>query len=200
MYRPAHFAEDRIEILHGVIRARPLATVVTSRSGGIEADHVPVLLDPTVGPFGMLRGHVARANDLWKLVAAKAEVLAIFKAEDHYVSPAWYPAKREHGKVVPTWNYIVVHGRGPIVFIDDREWLRGLVTQLTDTHEAARVDPWRVTDAPPDYIDAMLRAIVGFEIPLTTLTGKWKMSQNRSAADREGIASGLATEPDRRTK
>jgi transcriptional regulator len=197
VYRPAHFAEDRVEILHGVIHARPLATVVTSRGDRIEADHVPLLLDPTVGTFGMLRGHVARANDLWKTVAGNAEALAIFQAEDHYVSPAWYPAKREHGKVVPTWNYIVVHARGPIRFVDDRAWLRGLVTELTDTHEAARTDPWRVTDAPADYIDAMLRAIVGFEIPLTTLTGKWKMSQNRSADDREGVAAGLAAEADR---
>ena len=198
MYRPAHFAEDRLDVLHGVIRARPLVTLVTSRGGTLDADHVPVLLDATAGASGTLQGHVARANDLWKAVRPGSEALAIFQAEDHYVSPAWYPAKLEHGKVVPTWNYVVVHARGPIRFIDDREWLRALVTRLTDVHEGSRDERWRVTDAPPDYIDAMLRAIVGFEIEMTTLTGKWKMSQNRSPADRAGIAAGLEAEAGRR--
>ena len=198
MYRPAHFAEDRLDVLHSVIRARPLVTLVTSREGRMDADHVPVLLDANAGPFGALRGHVARANDLWRTVRPGSEALAIFQAQDHYVSPSWYPAKREHGKVVPTWNYVVVHARGPIRFIEDREWLHGLVTRLTDTHENEREDPWRVTDAPVDYIDAMLRAIVGFEIEVTGLTGKWKLSQNRSPADRGGIAAGLAADAARR--
>jgi transcriptional regulator len=198
VYRPAHFAEDRLDVLHGVIRTRPLVTLVTSRGGTLEADHVPVLLDATAGSFGTLHGHVARANDLWKAVRPGSEALAVFRAEDHYVSPAWYPAKREHGRVVPTWNYVVVHARGPIRFTEDREWLRALVTRLTDTHESTRDEPWRVTDAPADYIEAMLRAIVGFEIEVTALTGKWKMSQNRSPADRAGIAAGLAAQAGRR--
>jgi transcriptional regulator len=173
-------------------------TLVTSREGRIDADHVPVLLDANAGSFGTLRGHVARANDLWRTVRPGSEALAIFQAQDHYVSPSWYPAKLEHGKVVPTWNYIVVHARGPIRFVEDREWLRDLVTRLTDIHENEREDPWRVTDAPADYVDAMLRAIVGFQIEVTGLTGKWKMSQNRSPADRAGIAAGLAADAARR--
>jgi transcriptional regulator len=194
VYRPAHFAEDRLEVLHGVIRARPLATLVTSRGATFEADHVPMLLDANAGAFGTLRGHVARANDLWRTAAPASDALAIFHADEFYVSPAWYPAKREHGRVVPTWNYVVVHARGPLRFIEDRDWLRALVTALTETHEARRAEPWRVSDAPADYVAALLRAIVGFEIPLSALTGKWKMSQNRSAADRAGVAAGRAVD------
>ena len=194
MYRPAHFVEDRIEVIHDLIRQHPLATIVTQRDGVLDADHVPVLVDAQDGEFGTLRGHVARANPLWKSVAAGAEVLAIFQGSDHYVSPAWYAAKREHGKVVPTWNYMVAHARGPIVFHNERDWLATLVTRLTNTHEARRAEPWSVSDAPADYIDAMLRAIVGFEIRLTSISGKWKMSQNRSTADRTGIAAALESE------
>jgi transcriptional regulator len=194
VYRPAHFVEDRIEVIHDLIRRYPLATIVTQRDGVLDADHVPVLIDAQDGEFGTLRGHVARANPLWKSVAAGAEVLTIFQGRDHYVSPAWYAAKREHGKVVPTWNYMIAHARGPIVFHHERDWLEALVTRLTNTHEAKRAEPWSVSDAPADYIDAMLRAIVGFEIRLTSISGKWKMSQNRSTADRTGIAGALESE------
>jgi transcriptional regulator len=192
MYRPAHFAEDRVEVLHELIRRRPLATLVATHGSTVDADHVPVLLDAAEGPCGTLRGHVARANSLWRAVAEGSEVLAIFQGDGHYVSPAWYPSKHVDGKVVPTWNYVVVHARGPIRYRHEPGWLHDLVTTLTDTHETPRTERWRVADAPPDYVAAMLRAIVGFEIPLTSLTGKWKMSQNRSAADRAGVAAGLA--------
>jgi transcriptional regulator len=197
VYRPAHFAEDRLEVLQELVRRHPLATLIAQRGTTIDADHVPVLIDPADGPYGTVRGHVARANNLWRTVAEHSEVLAIFNGDEHYVSPAWYPSKLDDGKVVPTWNYIVVHARGPIRFRHEPEWLHALVTRLTDTHEAARAEPWRVTDAPDDYIKSMLRAIVGFEIPLSSLTGKWKMSQNRSGADRDGVAAGLARESSR---
>ena len=195
MYRPAHFAEDRLEVLQGLVRRHPLATLIAQRGATIDADHVPVLIDPADGPCGTLRGHVARANALWKSVADDSEVLAIFHGVDHYVSPAWYPSKLVDAKVVPTWNYVVVHARGPIRFRHEPEWLHALVTRLTNTHEASRNDPWSVSDAPDDYVRSMLRAIVGFEIPLSSLTGKWKMSQNRSSQDRDGVAAGLAHEP-----
>jgi len=194
MYRPAHFVEDRVEVLHELIRRRPLATLVAMHGSTLDADHVPVLIDAAAGPYGTLRGHVARANSLWRSVAEGSEVLAIFQGEGHYVSPAWYPSKHVDGKVVPTWNYVVAHARGPIRYRHEPDWLHDLVTTLTATHEMPRPEPWRVSDAPPDYIAAMLRAIVGFEIPLASLTGKWKMSQNRSAADREGLAAGLTRE------
>ena len=194
MYHPAHFTEDRVEVLHELIRRRPLATLIARHGSSIDADHVPVLIDATAGPHGTLRGHVARANSLWRAVAEGSEVLAIFQGDSHYVSPAWYPSKQVDGKVVPTWNYVVVHARGPIRYRHEPEWLRALVTTLTDTHETPRPERWRVSDAPPDYVAAMLRAIVGFEIPLAGLTGKWKMSQNRSVADREGVAAGLTRE------
>jgi transcriptional regulator len=179
------------------MRRHPLATLIAQRRTTIDADHIPVLIDPDDGPCGTLRGHVARANSLWKSVPENSEVLAIFQGDDHYVSPAWYPSKRANGKVVPTWNYVVVHARGPIRFRHEPEWLHALVTRLTDTHEASRSEPWRVSDAPRVYVQGMLRAIVGFEIPLSSLTGKWKMSQNRSIEDRDGVAAGLARESSR---
>jgi len=194
MYRPAHFAEDRPEVLQELVRRHPLATLIAQRGSAIDADHVPVLIDAADGPHGTLRGHVARANGLWKAVAENSEVLAIFHGEEHYVSPAWYPSKLADGKVVPTWNYVVVHARGPIRFRHEPDWLHALVTRLTDTHEAGRAEPWHVSDAPDDYIRGMLRAIVGFEIELSSLTGKWKMSQNRTAHDREAVAAGRARE------
>jgi transcriptional regulator len=194
VYRPAHFAEDRLDVLQDLVRRHPLATLIAQRGSTIDADHVPVLIDPDDGPCGTLRGHVARANGLWKSVATDSEVLAIFHGIDHYVSPGWYPSKRVDGKVVPTWNYVVVHARGPIRFRHEPEWLHALVTRLTDMHESARHEPWRVSDAPDDYIKGMLRAIVGFESPLSSLTGKWKMSQNRAPEDRDGVAAGLARE------
>ena len=143
--------------------------------------------------LGLLRGHIARANPLWRLLESGASVLAIFLGTDHYVSPSWYPSKHEHGKAVPTWNYATVHVRGTIRFIDDPVWLRALVESLTDEHERHNVHPWKVTDAPADYIAGMVRAIVGFEILVSAIEGKFKASQNRSAADRAGVAEALRT-------
>jgi transcriptional regulator len=152
---------------------------------------VPLLLDADAGPLGTLRGHVARANPLWRDAAHRDEALVVFQGPQAYVSPAWYPSKAEHGKVVPTWNYVMVQARGRLRVIDDVAWLHALVTRLTATHEARRANPWAVDDAPPDYVASTLRAIVGLEIELVSLAGKWKVSQNRSAADREGVALGL---------
>jgi len=191
MYLPAHFAETRIEVLQRLIYEQPLAALVTFESGALNANHIPFELDAAPAPLGTLRGHVARANPVWKSHSPEVEALAIFQGAQHYITPAWYPSKRETGKVVPTFNYIVVHAYGTLRVIEDREWLRGLVNRLTNRHEAGRVDPWKVTDAPDDYVDKMLGAIVGIEMKLTKLTGKWKTSQNQPAANRDGVIDGL---------
>jgi transcriptional regulator len=192
MYTPQHFAESRTEVLHELIRRHPLGALIAATPDGVEASHVPFEIDAGSDAHGVLRCHLARANPLWKSLDAATQSLVIFQGEDSYISPAWYAAKQQHGKVVPTWNYIVVHAYGKPRVIHDAEWLRTLVTQLTSRHEAGRADPWRVTDAPADYVDKMLQAIVGVEIEIKRLTGSWKLSQNRSAADRQGVVRGLA--------
>jgi transcriptional regulator len=191
MYLPAHFDESRVDVLHGLIHAHPLGALVTLTAGGLDANHIPFEVDHEPAPFGTLRGHVARANPVWREFSRDVEALVIFQGPGTYVSPAFYPTKQQTGKVVPTWNYAVVHAHGPLRAIDDKAWLRDFVTKLTARHEASRPDPWQVTDAPADYVDSMLGAIVGIEIPLTRLVGKWKMSQNRPAQDREGVTEGL---------
>jgi transcriptional regulator len=192
MYLPKHFEESRPQVLHELIRRHPLGVLVAMTPEGLDASHVPFETDPEPAPCGVLRCHVARANTLWRHLSADAEVLAIFRGAESYISPAWYPAKEEHGKVVPTWNYVTVHAYGKPTVIHDRSWLRALVESLTNRHEAGRPDPWRVSDAPVEYIDKMLNAIVGIEMPITRISGKWKISQNRSAADRRGVIEGLA--------
>ena len=191
MYLPGHFVESRTEVLHALMRSRPLATLVTLCDSGLVANHIPVetLSDPA--PHGVLRGHIARANPLWREYRTDADALAIFQGPQVYISPSFYPSKRETGQVVPTWDYAVVHARGTLRFVQDAEWLRALVTRLTDAHEAPRPVRWKVTDAPPPYIDKMLSLIVGFEISIGSLTGKWKLSQNHSEANRRGVVTGL---------
>ena len=192
MYLPKHFEETRAEVLHELIRAQPLGLLVTLNDAGLQANPVPFLLDPDpAGGPGILRAHVARANPLWRETRTEVEVLVVFQGAQAYVSPGWYPSKAEHGKVVPTWNYVTVQARGTLRAIDDAAWVHAFVTRLTTTHEAVQAKPWAVTDAPPDFIDTMTRAIVGIEITLTALAGKWKVSQNRSAADRAGVVGGL---------
>lgn len=191
MYVPEHFRETRIEVLRAFVERHSFGTLVAVTPEGITANHIPMqLLFGPDGP-GLLRGHIARANPLWRLLEPGASVLAIFIGPDHYVSPSWYPSKHEHGEAVPTWNYATVHVKGHIRFIDDPGWLRTLVESLTDEHERQSVNRWRITDAPADYIAGMLRAIVGFEIPVSAIEGKFKGSQNRSAADRAGVAEAL---------
>ncbi len=191
MYLPRHFEAPDLHAMHALIGARPLATLVAAGAQGLGADHIPLELDATSGAHGTLRGHVARANPLWR-DADGAEVLAVFHGPQAYVSPSWYPGKALHGKVVPTWNYTVVHAHGRLRAVDDAPWLRALVERLTTAHEAPFPVPWAVGDAPVDYLAQMLRAIVGIEITLTRLVGKWKTSQNRDRADRAGVAAGLA--------
>ncbi|MFO1455375.1 MAG: FMN-binding negative transcriptional regulator [Steroidobacteraceae bacterium] len=193
MYVPAHFRETRPEVLHEFMRRHPLATLVARTATGVDANHIPMEL-AFVDGLPRLRGHVARANPLWREALPAEPVLAIFTGADGYVTPSWYPSKREHGKVVPTWNYAAVHARGPIRFVDDAAWLRALVGSLTDEHERSRAAPWQVEDAPADYIGAMLRAIVGFEIEVRELVGKFKASQNREERDRAGVAAGLSAQ------
>lgn len=190
MYTPSLFVEERIEVLHSIIRQYPLAVIVTSGAQGPEATHVPVVLHADQGAKGVLRCHFARANPQWKSVEASPSVLAIFRGPEHYISPSWYPSKQEHGKVVPTWNYIAVHVRGRGRLFEDRELIEH-IHALTDQNEQAFEEPWSVDDAPQDYIEGMSRAIIGIEIAIDAIEGKWKLSQNRPQADREGVVAGL---------
>ena len=194
MYLPPHFKQEERGALHGAMRAARLATLVTLGAEGMEASHVPILLDAGEGPHGAIRGHIARANPQWRRVAVETPALAIFLGPDSYVSPAWYPTKQETGKVVPTWNYLAVHAYGRIEFFEDVERLRAIVTALTALHEGKRDRPWAVSDAPADYIAAQLRGIVGFRLLIDRLEGKWKLSQNRNEADRQGVIAGLEGE------
>jgi transcriptional regulator len=191
MYQPAHFAESRVDVLHEFIREHPLAVFVTFGANELNANHIPFELDPEPAPFGTLRGHVARANPVWRTFSQDVEALLVFHGPRHYITPSWYPTKQEHGKVVPTYNYIVVHAYGPLRVVDDKTWLRGLVVKLTDKHESTRAEPWKITDAPEDYIEKMLGAIVGIEIPVSRLVGKWKASQNQPPVNRDGVVTGL---------
>jgi transcriptional regulator len=194
MYLPPNFKQDQVPVLHEAIRRSGLATLVTSGADGLIASHVPMLLDPEPGPYGMLRGHVSRANPQWRGVTPGVEALAMFLGPDAYITPSWYETKRETGKVVPTWNYVAIHAYGTIEFFDDADRLLAIVTALTEKQEAKRAAPWAVSDAPADFIKAQLKGIVGFALPISRLEGKWKMSQNRPAQDRAGVIAGLAGE------
>ncbi|QFU15868.1 FMN-binding negative transcriptional regulator [Microvirga thermotolerans] len=191
MYRPPHFREDRLDVQHRFIRAHPLGMLVTAGRSGLLANPVPFLLDAAASPYGMLKAHLARANPQWQDVESGAEVLAIFQGAEAYVTPSWYEAKRETGKVVPTWNYAVVQAYGRLTVFDDPGWIRDQVAALTAQQEAPFPAPWAVGDAPEDFISAQIRGIVGIAIEITRIEGKWKVSQNRSEADRQGVAEGL---------
>jgi transcriptional regulator len=195
LYLPRYFQEDRTEVLHGMMRAAPLATLITVCDAGIVANHIPMETS-SEAQFGVLRGHIARANSLWRDYRPGTEALAVFQGPQTYISPSFYATKTETGKVVPTWDYAVVHARGTLQFIEDESWLRALVTRLSDTHEASRATPWKIDDAPPEYIEKMLAAIVGFELPIVSLTGKWKVSQNHHGANRQGVIAGLRQSSD----
>jgi transcriptional regulator len=193
MYRPAAFEEDRPAVLHALMAAHPLAQLVTHGPEGLDANPLPFELDATTGPQGTLRAHVARANPVWQQ-AAGAEVLVIFQAADGYISPHWYPSKPEHHRHVPTWNYQVVHAHGRLRVVDDERFVRGLVARLTREHEqrSQQATPWKMGDSAPEFIDGLLKAIVGLEIEITRLVGKFKLGQNREPRDRRGAADGLA--------
>lgn len=196
MYLPAHFNETRPEVMRALMRAHPLCALVTQCDSGLAANHVPMQTLDDPKPFGCLRGHIARANPLWRDYREGTQALAIFQGPQVYISPSFYPSKAESGEVVPTWNYAVVHASGTLRFIQDAGWLRDFVAGLTATHEAARSPPWKIDDAPAPYIDKMLNLIVGFEFSITTLSGKWKVSQNRPQADREGVLHHLQNADD----
>lgn len=194
MYVPDHFRESRVDVIQAFIDKHPLATLVANTADGLTANHIPLQSSLNSDGTGLLRGHIARANSLWRQLESDSPVLVIFAGADTYVSPNWYPSKREQGKAVPTWNYATIHLKGTIRFIDDAAWLRDFVGTLTDIHEQPRTHPWHVSDAPADYIEGMLRAIVGFEIKVSSTVGKFKGSQNRSAADRAGVNAALRGE------
>ncbi len=196
MYIPKANEETRMPVLHALMRSHPLATLVTFGSAGLFASHLPVVLDDQVGPLGLLKCHVSRANAQWKDFSREVQALAIFAGPEHYISPRWYEEKQATGKVVPTWNYAVVHAYGYLKVVEDPEWLRAHVGSLTAIHEAASakttgVAPWAVSDAPADYIASQIRGIIGFEMKIERLEGKWKVSQNRSESDRRGVVDGL---------
>lgn len=192
MYVPSAFKEEDLALLHQQIEGTRLAVLVTHGTGGLLANHVPLLLSPEQGPNGTLHGHLAKANPQWQELANGAEALLIFAGPDAYVSPSFYPSKAEHGQVVPTWNFLAIHAYGIPEVFHDAQRLLSLVSALTDKHEAGRAKPWAVDDAPKEYIDKMLGAIVGFSVPITRLEGKRKLNQNRHAADIAGVRDGLA--------
>ncbi|HVJ40038.1 MAG TPA: FMN-binding negative transcriptional regulator [Dongiaceae bacterium] len=199
MYLPTHFTETRTDRLQQAIASAGLATIVTMTAEGMEASHIPLHYDPAPAadgsaPHGTLYGHVAKANPQWRQFRADLDALAIFQGPDAYITPSWYETKRETGKVVPTWNYVAIHAYGRLKAFDDPARLLDLVTRLTARRENGRAKAWSVQDAPADYIDAMLKGIVGLELPIARLEGKWKMSQNRNAADQAGVIAGLEAE------
>ena len=196
MYIPRSFAESDRDALHGFMERHPLGALVTSSGEhGFFATHLPLLLDRERGAFGVLQGHIARANPHHEKAASGDSSLVIFSGPDAYVTPSWYPSKQEHGKVVPTWNYIAVHATGVLRFIDDREFLMAHLDRLTDRHEASQSHPWAMHDAPLDYLEQLAKATVGVEIEITALEGKFKLSQNRSDADVHGVMAGLEASP-----
>jgi transcriptional regulator len=194
LYIPAHFNEDRVDVLHDVIRASGLATLVSMTTDGLIASHAPLMLDPEPGPLGTLYGHLAKANSHARRALNSVRTLVIFQGPDGYITPSYYAAKKDHGKVVPTWNYSAVHAYGTLEVFDDADRLLEVVTRLTNRHETPRARPWAVADAPADFVQGMLRGIVGISLPIGRLEGKVKMSQNRPPADIAGVIDGLRTD------
>ena len=191
MYQPPAFVEDRLAVQHALIREHSLGLLVTAGPAGLQANHVPFLLDAEDAERGTLRAHLARANPQMRELAEVAECLVVFQGPQHYISPSLYPTKRETGKVVPTWNYITVHAWGRPRVIDDARWLRQQIEELTRHKEESRVAPWKVDDAPETFVAALIKGIVGLEIPIARIEGKWKVSQNRPANDQAGVVAGL---------
>jgi transcriptional regulator len=192
MYIPRHNLEKRVSVMHALMVAQPLGTLVTLGASGLFASHIPLVLEDDGSPFGVLRGHISRANPQWRDFVPTVDALAMFAGQQHYISPNWYPGTKEHGREVPTWNYVVVHASGPLKVIEDHEWLLTNVEKLTNLHEAGSPVPWKVSDAPEDFIRSQLKGIVGLELPIQRLEGKWKVSQNRTERERKGVIDGLA--------
>lgn len=197
MYLPSHFEESRIAVLHDLIEKHPMGILFTHGKSGLDANHLPFDLHRAEGSQGVLHAHVARNNPVWQDVANGDEVMVVFRAADAYISPQWYPSKHEFHKQVPTWNYIVAHAYGRITIRDDERYVRGVVARLTRIHEASQPVPWKMTDAPADYIDSMLKAIVGLEIEITRIVGKYKLGQNKEVRDIRGAGEALNAKGDR---
>jgi transcriptional regulator len=191
MYNPAHFVEDREDMLQAFIQQHPFALLITCGTEQPEASHVPIMFHPESGPRGALRCHLARANPQWKSIVDSSPVLAVFTGAEHYITPGWYSSTREHGKVVPTWNYVAVHVRGTARLMETPQELLGHLKDLTNRNEQPFEKPWTVESAPPEYIQALMNAIVGIEVTISSIQGKWKASQNRTRTDREGVVAGL---------
>ena len=191
MYIPAHFAIAEPQVLHAMIKAHPLGALITAGANGLDANHIPFELDMNQGEHGYLNAHVARANPVWQQCSGGADVLVIFRGNESYISPNWYPSKHETHRQVPTWNYEVVHVYGRLSVMDEERFVRGVVARLTRTHEASESKPWRMGDSAPDYIAGMLKAIVGIEVAITRMEGKAKLSQNRELRDRLSAADTL---------
>ena len=200
MYNPPSFAEHDVAVMHDFIEAHPLGALVTTSASGLFATHLPLVLDRALGRYGTLQGHIARANPHHELAGEGAEALVLFTGADSYVTPTMYAAKAKHGKVVPTWNYVAVHAHGALRFVREPDALRRHLARLTARHESSRPQPWSITDAPAEYIEKQLGAIVGVEIEIARLEGKWKMSQNRSAEDVDGVIEGLGASKDPRER
>jgi transcriptional regulator len=191
MYIPKANEEKRVSVMHALMLSEPLGALVTLGTSGLFASHVPMVLEDDGSEFGLLKCHISRANTQWRDVAPAVDALAIFAGHQHYISPTWYPETKEHGKEVPTWNYVVVHAYGPLKVIQDVDWLLAHVKSLTDVHEAGSPEPWKVSDAPEDFIRSLLHGIIGLELPIRRLEGKWKVSQNRTDRERQGVVEGL---------
>ena len=191
MYIPKAFEETRIPILHELIRSQPFSSLVTLGGSGLVASHIPLVLEDRPGSLGLLKGHLSRANPQWRDFSPDVPALAIFAGPQHYITPSWYPEKLSSGKVVPTWNYVVVHAYGHLRLVEDTDWLLDHLKTLTGIHESPFAEPWKITDAPADYIQSLSKGIIGIELSIDRLEGKWKLSQNRSETDRRGVVEGL---------
>lgn len=194
MYLPPHFEESQPDVLHELVRKNPFGTLVVATKDGFDVNHLPFLLDETAAPAGVLHGHVSRANPVWQTANIGVEAVAIFQGANGYITPFWYPTKQETSRVVPTWNYAVAHAYGHLRFIEDAEWLGAFVRRLTSHFEASRAQPWKVDDAPSAYIESLLGQIVGIEMPISLLVGKYKLSQNQPERNRQGVVEGLLNE------
>lgn len=197
MYIPAHFNEPRKDVLHAAIAENPFGSLITHGKTGLDANHIPFELAPDEGELGVLHAHVARNNPVWQDVVNGDEVLVVFRAGDAYISPTWYPSKHEAHKQVPTWNYIVVHAHGRITIRDDEKYVRGVIARLTRTHEASEPEPWKMGDAPREFIDTLVKSIVGLQIDITRLVGKSKLSQNKEVRDIQGAGEALKARDNR---
>ena len=194
MLQPPVFREDRIEIMHDMMHKNPFASLISMQEGDIVADHIPLVIHPELSAKGNLRGHITLGNPIVKNLDDTTEVLVMFRGPHHYITPSWYPSKKEHDKVVPTWNYIMVHARGKVKLHKDADWILAHLTELTRRNEKGRDEPWEVSDAPSDFIKRQLRAIVGIEIEISSLQGIWKTSQNKTLEDNKGVCEGLKKE------